>query len=507
MSIIEKGIAVSRAENFPNWYQEVVRRADIAENSPVRGCMILKPYGYKIWELIQKALDKKISQRGVDNVYFPLLIPLSFLEKEAEHVDGFAKECAVVTHHRLIANECGGLSVDPSAELSEPLIIRPTSESMIGHAMARWIQSHRDIPMRLNQWANVMRWEMRPRLLLRTSEFLWQEGHTAHASESEARREAVEMRDVYRDFAETYLRIPVISGEKTPAERFPGAPTTYTIESIVQDGKAVQTATSHFLGQNFSKAYDIGFLDSDGSRKLAWTTSWGASTRLLGAVVLAHSDDDGLVLPPRIAPYHACIVPMLNDDSTRLEVIAYCEQLAERLRECQYQGRGIEVIVDLAPDRASAKRWHWRRKGVPLQLVIGMREIRTSQIPIYRRDKPAAIAETVPAEAMTATAIAILQNLDDALFDAANSIVRRRCVAVSTVAEMAAVFENEANANAGYALASFDINLDGTEKVEQILKQWRVTPRCIVDNEAGSQGICIFSGKPVSGKVLFARAY
>ncbi|NLB59698.1 MAG: proline--tRNA ligase, partial [Lentisphaerae bacterium] len=323
-----------RSEDYPEWYQQVIRAGDLAELSPVRGCMVIKPWGYSLWENIQRVLDGKFKATGHRNAYFPLFIPLSFLEKEAEHVEGFAKECAVVTHHRLEADAEGKLV--PAGPLEEPLVVRPTSETIIGAMFAKWVQSYRDLPLLINQWANIVRWEMRTRMFLRTTEFLWQEGHTAHASQEEARAETEQMLRVYADFAEDYLAMPVIMGEKTAAERFPGAVSTYSIEAMMQDRKALQAGTSHFLGQNFARAAAIKFLDAAGQEQYAWTTSWGVSSRLIGGLIMTHSDDDGLVLPPRLAPAQAVILPVLHRDTEQAEVLAYCERLAAELRELRY---------------------------------------------------------------------------------------------------------------------------------------------------------------------------
>src|SRR6187455_1002201 len=324
-------ISPTRAENFPEWYQQVVKAADLAENSDVRGCMVIKPWGYAIWENMQRALDKMFKDTGHENAYFPLFIPMSFLEKEAEHVEGFAKECAVVTHHRLEPDGKGGLRPAPSAQLEEPLIVRPTSETIIGATFARWVQSYRDLPILINQWANVVRWELRSRIFLRTTEFLWQEGHTVHATEAEAREETMKILEMYRDFIESVLAMPIIVGEKSEGERFPGAVSTFTLEAMMQDRKALQTGTSHFLGQNFAKAQEIKFQSEAGELEYAWTTSWGVSTRLVGGLIMTHSDDDGLVLPPRLAPKHVVLLPIYRNDEERSQVIPYVDSLKKEL--------------------------------------------------------------------------------------------------------------------------------------------------------------------------------
>ena len=378
-------ITPTRNENYADWYQAVLAAADLAEHSPVRGCMVIKPWGYSLWENMQSILDAKFKETGHQNAYFPLFIPLSYLEKEAQHVEGFAKECAVVTHHRLEKNEKGQLV--PAGELEEPLIVRPTSEMMIGHMFAKWIQSHRDLPVLINQWCNVVRWEMRTRMFLRTTEFLWQEGHTAHATKEEALAEAKQMLRVYAEFARDILAIPVIQGEKSESERFAGADITYTIEAMMQDRKALQSGTSHFLGQNFAKSCGIQFQNTQGQLEHVWTTSWGATTRMIGALIMTHSDDDGLVLPPRLASAHLVIVPFIPNPDVRDSVIGYCEKLAEEIRHARYHGHPIKVIVDKRDLRGGEKTWGWIKKGVPLRIEVGPREMESEIYQLARRDK------------------------------------------------------------------------------------------------------------------------
>ena len=372
----KNAISPSREEDYPEWYQQVVKAADLAEASPVRGCMIMKPWGYGIWELVQKAFDEQIKATGHENVYFPLLIPLSFLEREAEHVEGFAKECAVVTHHRLEQRD-GKLI--PTGELEEPLVIRPTSETIIGDAFSRWIQSYRDLPLLINQWANVMRWEMRTRMFLRTTEFLWQEGHTAHATEAEAREETLKMLEVYREVSENVLSMPVITGEKSAGERFPGAEQTYSIEAMMQDRKALQAGTSHYLGQNFAKAQTIRFLDEEGELQFAHTTSWGVSTRLIGGLIMTHGDDDGLRVPPAVAPKHIAIIPVIPKDEERARVLEYADGLAQELGAQQFRNGPIRVTVDKRDIRGGDKTWQWVKKGVPLRVEVGPRDIQEGE--------------------------------------------------------------------------------------------------------------------------------
>src|SRR5829696_6975726 len=364
-------ISPTRAENFPEWYQQVVKTADLAENSDVRGCMVIKPWGYAIWENMQRRLDAMFKATGHENAYFPLFIPMSFLEKEAQHVEGFAKECAVVTHHRLEPDGKGGLRPAPSALLEEPLIVRPTSETIIGATFARWVQSYRDLPILINQWANVVRWELRTRLFLRTTEFLWQEGHTVHADEAEAREETMRMLDVYADFAEHTMAMPVIKGEKTAGERFPGAVSTYTIEAMMQDRKALQAGTSHFLGQNFAKAQEIKFQSEAGALEYAWTTSWGVSTRLVGGLIMTHADDDGLVLPPRLAPKHVVLLPIYRNDEERSQVMPYVQSLKKEIDKLHFDHRCILSFIDDRDLRGGEKNWQHVKKGVPIRVEVG----------------------------------------------------------------------------------------------------------------------------------------
>ncbi len=387
---MQRALSVHRTDgnrsNFPDWYQAVVREADMAENSPVRGSMIIKPWGYGVWEQIQKELDRRIKETGHDNCYFPMFIPLSFIAKEANHVEGFAKEMAVVTHHRLKAID-GKLQPDPDAKLDEPLVVRPTSETIIGDAFSRWIKSHRDLPLLINQWANIVRWEMRTRLFLRTSEFLWQEGHTAHRDAEDAMAETLRMLDLYREFSEGVLAMPVIAGEKTANERFPGAENTYSIEAMMQDGKALQAGTSHYLGTNFAKGQNIRFQNELGEQTLCHTTSWGVSTRLIGGVVMTHGDDDGLRLPPAIAPRQIVIVPMLRGKPEDGDVMGYCEALAAALRAQTAFNERIRVWVDSKDIKSADKRWNWVRRGAPLILEVGPRDVAGGQVSFMRRDQ------------------------------------------------------------------------------------------------------------------------
>src|SRR5215218_3140752 len=410
-------ITPRRDEDFPEWYQQVVRVAELAEPSDVRGCMVIRPWGYGIWENMQRQLDALIRATGHRNAYFPLFIPLSYFAKEAEHVEGFAKECAVVTHTRLEVDADGKMK--PASPLTEPLVVRPTSETIIGASYARWIQSYRDLPVLINQWANVVRWEMRPRVFLRTTEFLWQEGHTVHETEAEARAETKQMLDVYEEFVRDHLAIPVFSGEKSESERFPGAVQTLCIEAMVQDRKAIQAGTSHFLGQNFSRASGIQFQTRDGKQEFGWTTSWGMSTRLVGTLIMAHADDDGLILPPRIAPTHVVIIPITPKEETRAAVLEAADKLAGELRAQTYAGAPIEVEVDRRDLGGGVKSWDWIKKGVPLRVEIGPRDLESGQVAVSRRDQPAKEKALVAASELPAQVTGLLDAIQRNLFERA----------------------------------------------------------------------------------------
>src|SRR6202165_990440 len=392
-AVTKTAITPRREEDFPEWYQQVIRAAELAEPSDVRGCMVIRPWGYGIWENMQRQLDAMFRATGHRNAYFPLFIPLSYFAKEAEHVEGFAKECAVVTHTRLEVDADGKMK--PASPLNEPLVVRPTSESIIGASYAKWVQSYRDLPILINQWANVVRWEMRPRLFLRTTEFLWQEGHTVHETEAEARAETKQMLDVYEKFVRDHLAIPVYSGEKSESERFPGAVQTLSIEVMVQDRKAIQAGTSHFLGQNFSRASGIQFQNREGKQEFGWTTSWGMSTRLIGTVIMAHADDDGLVLPPRIAPIHIVILPITPKEDTRARVLEAAEKLGAELRALMYFGSPLEVEVDQRDLGGGLKNWEWIKKGVPLRVELGPRDLESGNVAVSRRDQPVKAKEFV----------------------------------------------------------------------------------------------------------------
>lgn len=493
-----------RATDFSEWYQDVISAADLAEHSQTRGCMIIKPTGYAIWEQIQRVLDRMIKETGHKNMYFPLLIPLRFLEKEAEHVEGFAKECAVVTHYRLENDGHGKLVPAKDAELQEPLIIRPTSEAIIGDAMSRWVQSYRDLPILLNQWCNVMRWEMRTRLFLRTAEFLWQEGHTAHATQKEAVDETLKMLAVYEKLAYEYLAIPMITGEKTPAERFPGAVDTYTIEAMMQDGKALQCGTSHFLGQNFAKAYGIQFSSQEHTTEYAWTTSWGLTTRLIGALIMVHSDDDGLVLPPRIAPDQIVLIPFIKDETDTETILAYCDRVKKDLEAISFGGEPLRVFIDNTGKRATLKFWDAVKKGVPVRLEVGMWEIAADSLALSRRDEPAKQRTTVTRPALLAQIGGILEGMQSALLEKARAFREANTYHVSSVEELKAFFED---GKVGFVMAFFDPLADSDPAVEAILKDLKVTTRCVPLTHRTTPGTCIFTGHPTTSQVIFAKAY
>lgn len=502
----QTAIQPTREENYPEWFQSVIRASDLAEHSPVRGCMVIKPWGYAIWENMQRILDGMFKATGHSNAYFPLFIPLSFLEKEASHVEGFAKECAVVTHHRLEKGKDGKLV--PAGELEEPLIVRPTSETIIGAMYAKWVESYRDLPILINQWANVVRWEMRTRMFLRTTEFLWQEGHTAHATEAEAREETMRMLDTYVHFVEKYLAIPVIRGEKTPGEKFPGAVNTYTIETMTQDRKALQGGTSHFLGQNFAKASEIKFRDEDGEVRYAWTTSWGSTTRLIGAMVMAHSDDDGLILPPRVASSHIVILPVIHKEETKAEVLSYCHSLAGQLRHQHYEGRPLNVIVDEREMRGGDKLWSWVKKGVPIRIEIGPRDIAGDKLPVARRDRGHRDVTHQSREQLLSTIIAQLEDIQQNLFERARNFRDSNIRKIDTKEEFYAYFtpKNAENPeiHAGFALCHF---AEDSEAEEQIKKDLGVTIRCIPLDAPHEEGNCPFTGKKSFRRVIYAKAY
>lgn len=491
-------ITPTREENYPEWYQQVVKAADLAEVSPVRGCMTIKPWGYAIWENMQRIMDDEIKATGHRNLYFPLMIPLDFLQKEAEHIDGFAKECAVVTHHRLAKNEEGKLV--PDGALEEPYILRPTSETIIGEAFARWIQSYRDLPLLVNQWANIIRWELRTRMFLRTTEFLWQEGHTAHATAEEAMKESRMMLDVYARFAEEVMAMPVIKGEKTESERFPGAENTYTIEAMMQDKKALQAGTSHFLGQHFSKSFNIRYLSAEGKEEFVWTTSWGTSTRLIGGLIMTHSDDNGLMVPPRLAPSHVVILPIIHKEEDRANILAYCHKLAEELRQIHYHERRLSVEVDTRDLTGGEKGWSWVKKGVPIRLEIGNKECTGNTVFMGRRDREYKNRLTLGRDEFLSQVNNQLDEIQAGMLQRAKAFRDKNTAVINSKEDFYKFFEGDG----GFAIAHYN----GSQEIEARLKtDLAVTTRCIPFENASGPGKCIFTGEDSKQAVIFAKAY
>ena len=508
---MKHALNTTRAANFSAWYQELIAEADLAEESGVRGCMVIKPWGYGIWERIQKLMDAEIKLAGVENCYFPLFIPLSFFEKEADHVDGFAKEMAVVTHHRLIADGNGKLVVDPSAKLEEPLVVRPTSETVIGAAMSRWVQSWRDLPLMVNQWAYVVRWEMRTRMFLRTSEFLWQEGHTAHADKADAMAETLRALEMYRAFAEGPLAMPVIAGEKPENERFPGADATYSIEAMMQDGKALQAGTSHYLGTTFAEAAGIKYQDKDGGIALCHTTSWGVSTRLIGGVIMTHGDDDGLRCPPQIAPQQIVIIPMLRDDDVDERVLRYCKELATDLRRQRAFDEPLRVLLDLKATKPAVKRWSWVKKGAPLILEVGGRDVAGNVVAPIRRDAlytpegKIAYSTTLRSE-FVAGAGALLENIQSALYTEAKT--RLDANIARDVTDLAAHFKGDDAKFVGWVEVQWARPTGAAlEKIVEQLKALKLTMRNAPLDGAAVDGVCFFTGEKAVERVLVGRTY
>ena len=514
MSNIRHALSVKRADDFAQWYQAVISEADMAEESGVRGCMVIKPWGYGIWERIQRLMDDRIKAAGVQNCYFPLFIPLSYFAKEAEHVEGFAKEMAVVTHHRLIAGENGGLVPDPDAKLEEPLVVRPTSETVIGAAMGRWVQSWRDLPLLTNQWANVVRWEMRTRMFLRTSEFLWQEGHTAHEDRADAMRETLRALEMYRSFAEDALAMPVIAGEKPENERFPGAEATYSIEAMMQDGKALQAGTSHYLGTSFAEAAGIRYQDREGGQQLCHTTSWGVSTRLIGGVIMVHGDDDGLRVPPAIAPQQIVILPMLRDDDGDGALLNYCEQLRSALAAQHALGEPVRVLLDKTPGKAAAKRWNWVRKGAPLIIEVGQRDMAEGKLAMLRRDRLWNIDNGKPAfeflsrEDFTSQAPSLLATIQQGMFEEAcdrrDANITR---GVTTMAEVAEFFAEDKRYPGWLEVQWAKPTGAALDKVVEQLKALKLTIRNVPMDAVPADGACIFTGEAAVERIYIARTY
>ncbi len=484
----------TREEDYSKWYNELVIKADLAENSGVRGCMVIKPYGFAIWEMMQAELDRMFKETGHQNAYFPLFIPKSYFSKEASHVDGFAKECAVVTHYRLKTAENGSIVVDESAKLEEELIVRPTSETIIWDTYRKWIQSYRDLPLLINQWANVVRWEMRTRLFLRTAEFLWQEGHTAHATKEEAIAESEQMMNVYADFVENHMAVPVVKGLKTESERFAGALETYCIEALMQDGKALQAGTSHFLGQNFAKAFDVKFANKEGKQEYVWATSWGVSTRLMGALIMTHSDDNGLVLPPKLAPDQVVIVPIYRNDQQFDAVSDLANSLMSELR-----ANGVRVKFDKRDTHKPGWKFNeYELKGVPLRIAIGPKDLEKGTVEMARRDT--LTKEIVETSSVVARVEALLEEIQDNLFTKAVNYRTAHTTQVSSYDE----FKKVLSEKGGFISAHWD-GSSATE--EQIKKETKATIRCIPLDTDNEPGTCIVTGKVSARKVLFAKAY
>jgi prolyl-tRNA synthetase len=502
---VETAIQPTRAENYPEWYQEVIKASDMAEASPVRGCMVIKPWGYALWENISRTLDDMFKQTGVKNAYFPLFIPISFLEKEAQHVKGFAKECAVVTHHKLEKGENGGLV--PAGKLTEPLIVRPTSETIIGDSFSKWVKSYRDLPVLINQWANVVRWEMRTRLFLRTSEFLWQEGHTAHATKQEAIDRTMMMLEVYKKMAQDYMAMPVITGEKTESEKFPGAETTTCIEAMMQDKKALQAGTSHFLGQNFAKASDIRFQNAQEMEEFAWTTSWGVSTRLIGGIIMTHGDDNGIILPPRIASAHVVLLPIIRTENDQTSVMEYTNQVAARLREKTYHGRPLVVEID---DRntGGARNWEWVKKGIPLRVEIGPKDIAKDSVYAARRDKDTKEKFAMQKDQFISEIGNILDEIQNVLYQRAFTLRKENTLEIDDLAGFDAFFtpknQERPEIHGGFALSHWCGNTACEQRIKERLT---VTIRCMPYDLEGQAGRCIECGKESKKRVVFAKAY
>jgi prolyl-tRNA synthetase len=501
----QTAISPKRAEDYPNWYQQVVKASDLAERSQVRGCMVIKPWGYALWENIVRVMDDMFKSTGVRNAYFPLFIPLSFLEKEAEHVEGFAKECAVVTHHRLEKDSAGGLV--PAGSLTEPLVVRPTSETIIGDSFSKWISSYRDLPVLINQWANVVRWEMRTRLFLRTSEFLWQEGHTAHATSEEAVERTIQMLDVYAKMAEDYLAMPVLRGRKTAAERFPGAVDTFCIEAMMQDRKALQAGTSHFLGQNFAKASDIKFQTAAETEDYVWTTSWGSSTRLIGGVIMIHGDDDGIILPPKIASAQVALLPIIRKPDDREKVMTYTESLAGELRDTYYHHRPLVVEID-DRDIGGARGWDWIKKGIPLRVEIGPRDISQNSVFLGRRDKGHREKVSIHKDQFVHDISNILDEIQSNLFSRALEYRNQHTHAFDDGKEFYDYFTPEnpekPEIHGGFAESTWC----GEQACEiKIKNELGVSIRCLPLDQDNLKGDCICCGGPGKKRAVFAKAY
>ena len=505
---LQKAIQPTRAQDYPEWYQQVIKASDMAENSPVRGCMVIKPWGFALWENITRIVDDRLKAVGVRNAYFPIFIPLSFLQKEAQHVEGFAKECAVVTHHRLEKGAEGQLV--PAGVLNEPLIVRPTSETIIGDSFSRWVKSYRDLPILINQWGNVVRWEMRTRIFLRTSEFLWQEGHTVHATADDAMRLTETILDIYVKLAERYLAIPVIAGKKSPAERFPGADETLTIEAMMQDRKALQAGTSHFLGQNFARAQEIKFQNAAEQEEYAWTTSWAVSTRLLGGLIMTHGDDDGAILPPRVASAHLVLMPIVRKASDQGPVMDYVHNLARELRAVDYHGQPLRVEID-ARDIGGARGWEWIKKGIPLRLEIGPRDVAAEAVYFARRDKGHREKASMTRVRFVAEVGTILDEIQQSLYDRALAFQETHTRLIDDPQQFQAFFTprdaEQPEIHGGFALSHW---CGGGPCEAKIKADLGVTIRCLPFDTrrfAVEPGACIGCGQPSARRVIFAKAY
>jgi prolyl-tRNA synthetase len=501
----ESGISPTRQEDYPEWYQQVIKAADMAEPSPVRGCMVIKPWGYGIWENLQREFDRRIKATGHENAYFPLFIPLSFLEKEATHVEGFAKECAVVTHHRL-EHKDGKLV--PAAPLDEPLIVRPTSETIIGEMFKKWVKSYRDLPLLINQWANVVRWEMRTRLFLRTTEFLWQEGHTVHADETDARREVMDILELYKRFVEDVLAIPVIAGEKSANERFPGAVSTYAIEAMMHDRKALQAGTSHYLGTNFAHASDIKFLNAAGELEYAHTTSWGISTRLIGGLIMVHGDDDGMRVPPRLAPKHVVILPVIPKPETEAKVFEYAESIAAELRGLIYHGEPLSVHVDKRDIRGGEKNWQWIKKGVPVRIEVGPRDVDGGQAVLLRRDEEIGKKNFLPRNEIKEKILSILDEMQSSYFAQAKAQSAQNLrTDIATLEDLKSFFTpknaEKPEIHGGFVRAKWCGDMASVSMLDDL----KVTIRVLPLDQTGGEGKCVLTGKPATLDAIFAKAY
>ncbi len=499
-------IEPTREQNYAEWYQQVIKAADLAENSDVRGCMVIKPWGYAIWENIQKVLDNMFRETGHRNAYFPIFIPKSYFEKEAEHVQGFAKECAVVTHSRLEDDGKGGLKV--AGELAEAYIVRPTSETIIGASFAKWVNSYRDLPLLINQWANIVRWEMRTRLFLRTAEFLWQEGHTVHESYEDAMVETRKMLDVYAEFAHDYLALPVLKGEKTDSERFPGAINTYCIEAMMQDKKALQSGTSHFLGQNFAKASGIRFQNRDGEMEYAWTTSWGVSTRLIGALIMAHSDDNGLVLPPRIAPSHVVLIPIYKNEEEKPQVLAFTNELNASLKGLMLGDIRVYTELDDRDLTSSERSWNWIKKGIPIRIEVGPRDIAASSVMVARRDMEPKDKVSVPVSELPAFIVQTLDEIQQSIYNRACAFRDENMQMIDNKKDFYSYFtpknQNQPEIHGGFAISHW---CGDSKCEEQIKDDLKVTIRCIPFDKYEEDGTCIVCGGRSVQRVIFAKSY